>query len=587
MIAAIGVLAVAMLITALITSSLVTSLGYTSSIRASSQSQASSEAGIAVARAAVSRGTCSNGGHYSNDVAPIYDVQVQYWTGSTWMSNCPPTTGSLLVTKVRFKSLGTAVAKGVNGVSGNDTRTVIETITRSAVVSNGAALYLYGGGSLDTYTLSASAGTADVKTHGNFTCTSGGSYAGNVTVIGDVSITNQPCTIHGTLWASGKIRIDSGATIDGDVIAAGGDVLIENGSQIIGGSVYANGNFTLKGTMKILGSVEARGTFYVGTGTRIGGSLLASGAGELRGNVVGNVTSVATSGTVTVTPGTATDRRVGGALVVGSWAKYDSDPNSFVACRGATFPQNGEAQHACALGSTGSASVAGAVTIRQAGLAAPVAKSAPTVPDWVEVGADFTPWTNAGYTRLNWSGDCQIGSRNNTSAFWTTVTNLVSPTVIDATSCSEVYLNSQTLSVRTNVAFIAKKITLQSSALLSADGAVHKVDLIVADPIVSSNSPSCSGGVGDVSLNPATIDPKIYGLIYTPCNYYANYNWSTSSGSIWRGQVYAGGYSGSGGNGLIFTSASVPGADLNGAAGAGGAVSDWSVDSTRLATGAE
>ncbi len=408
--------------------------------------------------------------------------------------------------------------------------------------------------------------------NGNFSCTSSGTYDGDIIVgSGSVRLTN-PCTINGNIWAAGEVVIDSGSTINGDVIAANGQFSM-NGNGKVTGNVYANGNFMVQNGARVFGSVEATGLADVLGGGKVDGSVLAARVGTISGNVGGNVIATqysANGNKTTVSPGSASDRRVGGNLTLGGSLE------SWVVCNG----QWNEAGYACGLKANGS--IAGDVTLHVSGLVAPTPKAAPVVPGWVDV--DYVPgdWYDAGYTQQikpPLSGNCQINSNTNPASelwkFWTQLNSVTTPTVFDLRDCTEVYFNSGlTLKLKTNVTLILKKMGTNSWKVQSADGQPHQFNVIVPD---TSDNNACTCSSADVNFGggPAIVmSAPIYGMLYAPGKVAVN------NGSVWRGQIYAGSMSYSANDKLEYVAVGIPGVNLDNI-GVDPTMSAFSVKSSR------
>jgi cytoskeletal protein CcmA (bactofilin family) len=544
-------------IAGVVSAATVQSLGYTSSTRASVQSQAAADAGIAKGRVLLSTGTCTQATVQSS--SPHFRLTVWSDIGGSWAKQCPNASTSL----VRLISTGYATSNGANSQSAGDTGYQELVLSKQVIASSGAAVYLASDGFANAFSVTTATGeSADVRVlSGNFSCTSSGLYEGNVIVAaGDVTISN-PCTIKGYIWASGKVTIQSGATILGD-ITSGGPVYI-NGGTTITGSVYSTGNFEIRNGATIGGSVEATGTAIVGGNGTINGSLLANYVSSIEGKVGGNVTSAAYASagsggyTTTVTPGSASNRRVGGNLTLGGTL------STWVVCGGNWT----EAGYICGIGSGpgGSGSVAGTVTSHVSGIGTPSVKPHPTVPSWVDVSYKQTDWQSSGFNQVvtltGESGTCQFGSwvdpNSNMGKFWSKMNSVTVPTVFDARTCNQLYFNSVTLTLKANITIIGKSFGTNSFVVQSDSATARQFNLIVPDTTENS-TPTCSSGNISFGGSPGvTMKAPVYGMAYSPCTIGMN------NGSVWRGQMYSGKMTYSAGDKLVFLPVGIPGVNLD------------------------
>lgn len=551
LIAVLGVLMVTIVIASVVSASAVQAMGYTSATRAGVQSQAASDAGIAAGRVIINKGTCTTPTLTSAD--PAYRLTI--WVGNaagSWTKSCPTASSA----SIRLVSTGYASSKGAAGQSNGDQSFQELILARQIVESSGAAVYLASTGSANVFSVTSTTGaSADVRVlNGDFTCTSGGTYEGNIIVAhGNVRITN-PCTIKGYIWASGEIRIDSGATIKGDLTAAGGQIYI-NAATTVEGNAYANGAFEIRNGGVIKGSVESTGTVVIGGNGKVNGSILGKYVSTIEGNVGGNVTSTqyAASGVETrVTPGSASDRRVGGNLTVGGTI------NSWVVCNG----QWNEADYMCGLKQNGS--VGGNIYSHVNGLAPTVAKPVPVVPAWVDVAYVKSDWYNAGFTtEIIFNGpasQCAFGYQAAGSPIdilWNQIKNAVTPTIFVINGCTELYFNNVTVALKTDVTIIAKAFGSNVLKVTSTSATAHQFNLIVPD--TNANSvPTCNSGAASFGGSPGVVmSAPIYGILYTPCNVALN------NGSVWRGQIYTGSMTFSAGDKLLYQPIGIPGVNLD------------------------
>jgi hypothetical protein len=187
LVAVVGVMAVALILSTLVLSSIVNAVGYTALNRADIQSQAAADAGVAVAQSALLRSTCaseSTGGLFKSAVGvqPSYSTQVQYKSGSVFVSGCPSNT----LVDVRIVSSGSAASKGVTFAGGN-VATVEASFSASVpppitITATGPAVFSHsangftGAGKL--VPINGSTPSVIVK-EGNTACSGGASGAGD------------------------------------------------------------------------------------------------------------------------------------------------------------------------------------------------------------------------------------------------------------------------------------------------------------------------------------------------------------------------------------------------------------------------
>jgi cytoskeletal protein CcmA (bactofilin family) len=591
------------LISILILSSVIGAFAQTTQTRASVQSQAAAQAGIAAAvvglQTASGAGSCTaTGGVYESATAPQFRATIWY----NGVRTCP--TGSGIV---KIISTGWAGSPGVAGASAGDEAYLEATFNISSSEASGSAVYVYQGGNVNAFTVNVAdaSTTGDIRVpNGNLACSTTSTISGNVIVAnGTVNFSNS-CHVTGSIRASGTISLSTSPVIDGDVVSSGGSVTVSNTGIVIGGSIYANGDVTLQG--QVSGDVEATGSVKIIAGARVTGSVRAGGTVEIRGVVDGNVT----------TPGGASmpqsGARVGGNVTIGgtfSTLTGGARVNGSVSAAGTgtmqIFPDGDRIDGNLAIGgdldswnydsnkptssSSTNAKIAwtmqnkgwidGAITYLQIGLpipTAPTPQAAPTAPAWVDWSYVPTDWVSAGYaTTIVWpSNGCTIDGRIGTQAgqpegvyeLLQQIRNATTPVVVDARACTTLnFSNSASLDIgiRTNVAFIVKSVTLESTKFRSADGAAHKLYFLVQDGAPGTAGVQNPGGSCNIATNSAGVEivAPIAAIAYTPCNI------SLSNGTKWRGQLYSNGLSVSSGDGVTYVPVGIPGTNLDGISG--------------------
>lgn len=553
LVAVIGVMAAGLLIVLLVASIVTAALTYSSVTRAGVESQAAAEGGIAVATAALNNdGQCeAAAGVFTSTSDPIYRATVWRSTdGTTWTQGCPITTTQ----QIRIISSGDARDRGVSGATAGNRR-FVEAIYSYGIVDPGtqlpgAAMYFYVGSKINQFQITATSGTpSDIAVpDGDFSCTQS-AVAGTINVsAGSASITNY-CAVTGSIRATGTVSIKNSSSVSGDVSSSTGGVSLSGATPSVGGSISANGSVDTVGPVG--GSVSAVGQVNISAGAPIGGNLTSGSAVTLSSSVVGSLTTV---GNLTISGGGS----VGGNILIGGTLKYGKLTN---------------AAAATALKSAGR--VGGTILYRQAGVVAPAPPAAPVVPPWTDVAYNFSQWQQSGFaTELIWPAalGCKLGTSASTSPsgslypFWNQVSNLTTPTVVDARPCSSVS-GDLTLALKTDVAFIATDFDVSSLTVTSADGAPHRIWFIIPDAQPAVAGPQCPQSGGEFSLqNASAIGVNISAMAYTPCSINLN------NGLQWRGQVYASSMSIGGGPRILdYASVGIPGS-LIGGGSAGNAI---------------
>ena len=543
----VGVMALGLLISVLLASSLTATFTFSSTAKAGIQAQTAAESGVAVALAGLNTiGSCAAaGGIYADNGNPHYRATIwRSMDGATWVKACP----DLVTTQVRIISTGYAQGVGVGSANSQNQRIVESTFSYGVGTSGGnspgKAMYVYSAGNLDTYQVNSSGVIAsDVGvTTGNFSCTGPTLIQGSVLVgQGSANLTNN-CTIYNSVLATGSITLTSNSQIHGDATSSGAGVTIANVTDTIGGSVYANGEVSSNGA--ILGNVEAVGAVTLVQGSSVGGSIKAGGLVSISSSVGGSVS----------TPGNldfVATGSIGGSITIGGTL---------------TYGKLSGAAAAAALKSQGK--VAGTVLFGQSGVTAPVAKSAPILPAWVDLSYNYSTWQANGFgTQLTWPSSlgCRIGDASSTTPsgvlypWYQQLKNLSAPTVVDARSCASVSGNIS-LSLKTDVAFIGTNFDFDSITLTSADSQTHKIWFIVPDAQPTVAGPQCTKRGGNFVVNTSSsVSSTVDAFVYAPCSIAIN------NGTTWTGQLYSGDMVGGGGTRVLnYVPLGVPGTSIGG-----------------------
>jgi len=593
LVAVIGVLLVTIVIAAVVSASAVHALGYTSATRAGTQSQAAADAGLAAGKAVLmTTGACTTSMTELSSTDPHYRVTIWRATATgSWTLGCPTSTS----TQARLISTGYATTNGAAGQSGGDLTYSELILAKEVIQSSGAAIYVGNGGQMNSFTVSSGNGqTADIRVKsGNWECSSSGTFNGNLIVeTGKATFSNDTCKVTGYVWAATGVEFTGGGKVGGDVIASNGNVYMTGSNTEIGGNVYANGDFNLNSGL-VRGSVEATGGAKVeGGGSRVMGSVWAKSVTSITGHINGNVISSSTA-TTAISPGSASDLRIGGSATLGgsinSWADSGSCSQHYNA-----------AGYACALRAQGA--VTGTITMNVTGLATPTAKAAPTVPAWTDVAYVWSDWQAAGYAQqyLDWPvGQCSVTNATMTQttnalyAFWQKVLNTTIPTVIDTrtSKCGQILISSSAnldWKLKTNITMIGYGFQLEAVKINSIDTTQRQFNLIVPDgqptvagkhcnPNTGSNvlpADKVAGPINLITSPGVRLGATVSGMVYTPCNVTVN------NSTLWRGQIYAGSMSFSASDGLVYLPIGIPGINLDGAQNEA-SISPFKVSSSR------
>jgi Tfp pilus assembly protein PilX/cytoskeletal protein CcmA (bactofilin family) len=510
--AVLGLMAVGMIMTSLILTSVVSGMGFTTSTRAGVQAQAAAEAGIAAARAGLAAGTC-------NDVsgAPVYasatGVEPRYvatiWRplgSGGWEAKCPVGTG----TQARILSTGYAAATAVAGQSGRNTA-VLEAILSSAasptsITPSGPAVYAYsssgfgGGGTL--YSVDGSSPDVMVKT-GNVVCDGGSNGISDLVVDNGTLKIEGGCGLTGNAWSSGRTTIVGGATVGGNVVAAG----VTHGGTQISGNIWSSLDVTINGGGKVLGNAVGQSMSL--TNGRLGGNGWIFGATTLDwgGYLDKNLT------TKTVTKPSGTDYMNGYVKgIITTTSPATPGPSTF-----STAPTR------------------------------------PVVPTWYNLTYDLTKWT--GFTEIVMpTGTCSYAQLQ------AKVTSLGSNSgIIDARPCTNgvVIDGAFKLALGSDVAFVSNKFSLTAGGGFTSV-ADRRLWLITPDANAANTLPDCPSGASFKLDGDFDFSTTIATMIYTPCPV------NIGSGiDTLRGQVFVGAATIDGGAHIGYEAVGLPGVDLN------------------------
>ena len=514
LLAVVGLMAVTAIIGVTVANVSLNALGFTSAARAGVQSQAAAESGINVAVAAL-RGAATCTPTYASASTPIYSVAVSYTTstpltsGSVWVTGCPTTAAKY----VKFVSTGTAKALGLNGTHSGD-RQRIEAIyeyttSTTAIAATGGASYSYQSGNLNNLTLFDGGNiNADVRIRtGSVTCQSGTTINGSVYLGNGHYESNGGCKVTGSLNVSEYAEVKGGSAVLGSISAAGAAT---GGNSAV---VYVSGT----------------GNSVTGAnGKAVGGSIIAGGSVYIDGTVGGSVTSTprpggSTSQVSTITPGS-------GVLISGNLTAAGALTSWAARCTtGATGWD--DAGNACAIKKY--PSVTGTVQYNQTGLTAP---AAPAMAPWVDYKYKASDWTSLGFQIVTWTnaaGQCIIDNNRVTQSWVTALNTYTTPTVIDITDCAGFDFSQSAnlnLSLKTDIAFIAKKFDIGKVIANSSNTVQHKMWFIVSDGTADALPTCANSGYIDIK-NATNIGPTISALAYAPCLI-------KNSAATWSGQMY-------------------------------------------------
>ena len=512
MLAVVGLMTVTAIVGVTVANASVGALSYTSATRAAIQAQASADAGVDFALAALSAPAATCAPTYARATEPIFSVAISFTTSTTissstsWSTGCPTSSAKF----IKILSTGRATVSGTGGLNfGNqrkDEAIYNYTPVATTVQGSGSASYSYSNGGInDVKLLAAGSGSADIKIRTAtqlITCqTAGTTIAGSIYIgSGDFSTSNG-CNINGSVYVSGSARIGSGTTVTGSVSAAGiGKAAGDYVGYIAGGTVTGN--------------LLAGGMVTFDQNSKVNGSVVSS---KLPTGVKPNVSSI--------DPSTRIGGNLSGAGAFTTWATRCANPNTW-----------DDAGNACALTQAGGKVVSGAVVYNSNALTGP---AAPSVPDWVDYNYLATDWTSLGFTVVTWPGDsdhCTIDGRTKAFAWVTALATYTNPVVIDARACTKLVFSTDanlSVTMKTNIAFIANQFSLEGLRLKSNDSTQRSAWFIVPDNTVNAQ-PTCTGASGDITIgNSTNIEGTVSALAYTPCKI-------NNSSATWSGQMYSG-----------------------------------------------
>ena len=502
LLAVIGLMAVAGVATLAIAGSTMNSIGVSSATRASVQAQSAAEAGIDDALLKLTTNTCAAAAWGVTN--PVSAVSVSYSTSATndtWVAACP------IASALRVKILSTGAAADT-GVGGNATgdRATVEAIyaykpaTAATPAAGGStALYSYKIGSFSGSTIFDSTITdlpmIQVK-HGDATCGET-SIAGTGILNFDVVVEDGglnldgSCQVRGDVWSSAQANLIGSSQVWGNLMAPSIDA---TGSAKFHKNLYTSGLMTLRESAWVLGSVSA-------------GTLNMSGSAKVDQNAW-------SAGSTFMGPTAST--------IAGTLTTQSFDPSS-----------SGFAVGATVLVPTGS-------------VGAPVAPTAPVVPEWVDIDYDANDWP--GYDRVTISGACNFA----TVAALATASS--KPTLVDAFGCDGgVFLKgSLGMNLPNDLVIFADSFQIGGSAQVSAAaGSDRKLWLITPDN-TPDNKPTCTASPTLVNehsniTESFIVQNTVSALLYTPCNL------SMGFSAQWHGQFYGGSVSTTGSSQLHYS----------------------------------
>jgi hypothetical protein len=507
--AVLGLMSVGLILTSLVAASVINSAGFSTSTRAGVQSQAAAEAGIAAARAGLIQDTCvaSGNGIYqsASGVVPSYLATVWIPSGGSWVRGCPVG----LSTSVRLLSSGYASSTGVNGVdAGNSTNLeaiLSPAVPPTAIVATGPAVYAYNAGSFgnggELVSLDGSTPNVLIKT-GNITCDNNFEATANLVVNGGNLTIDNGCNITGNVWASGRVDFVNSGIVGGS--AVGNGVSMANSSQV--GSIWSTADLTLSGNPVVNGAAKAYSLVPNG-GTMKGGGYIygPTNLSNASTNLTANVTTQTTSGTAP--------------------KNWNEENKQLVVVNPITTPTFGSDY-----------------------------PSPPTVPNWIDFGADardYTIETWVGFGIYTMDADCDVAH-----VIAAVESFAGGPGVIDGRACvgGLVMDNNNDIPMENDLAIIAPSITISGSVNFSPTITSR---LWLINPDATGNGlPTCAAGEGmEISNNPSFDNVKT--LIYTPCVA------AIVAGIEIVGQIFANEAQLTNNSTLAYAAVGLPGYDLN------------------------
>ncbi len=508
--AVLGFMAVGLVLTTVVAGTVVTGISQTSAARAGVQSQGSADAGIAAARAAIASGDCAGeASPVFTSADPAYTATVYRPDGAGgWSPGCPTALNS--TDQVRIVSVGSAAAKGVQGVSHGDAATVEAILSPGGqyipgspavpptpatvpLVASGPAVYAY---SSSGFGGSGSLSSVD------------GSTPGVLIKNGSVSCSGASNGVDNWSIANGGITLDGSCHADGDIFASGRATI--NGAGAIGGNVVSNG-VTMSGS------------------AHVGGSIWSTSDVQLPG-------SASVSGTVTATSLTMSGSA---SIAGGAWIYNDTFMDSSTRIGGQLTTKT----------KSGSGKQYGSLVLTPAGPGPSpyTTPSAPDVPGWVELPSNAS-WP--GFTTKTISGDCGY------DAFTALITSFNgAPAVTDARGGSgAVHISDyQSIALTNDTVIIAKQFDLGGSASFTGSGRLW----LVNPDDTPDEQPTCAPG-NSFSLGGAfSFASTLSVMIYSPCKV------TLGSATNLKGQIYTGSAAIDGAAHLAFAPIGVPGWNLS------------------------
>lgn len=509
LIAVIGLMAVIAILVLVLVSVGLSATSFTGSSRSLVQARAAAQAGIDATRVALAAG-CTNPSIGTTAVGSpatgSYQVSIQVPNGSGWTLGCP----SSMATQVRVVSVGTATATAVgSNTSGNSVTiaAVLSTATPASGAATGPAVYSYsvgtltGSGSINSY--GGSNPVFMVKT-GDVNC-SGAGIAGvkDLVVAAGALTMSGSCSVSGNVYSSGALTVTGGTRVGGNAVASS----VKIDSSQIAGSVWTPGLLSTTGGLPNQANDNVTGNVTAGT-------LTFSGSNKISGNAW--VTGATTSSSGARIAGSLTTKTLTGAdsnvLVSGTLTK--TDPNT-------------------------------------PGTSPYPTPTTPTVPNWLDYKYSVADWS--GYTVVTLAtGACGYAELN--TALSTIGTN---PGVIDGRNCTNGVDSGsyQQLTMKNNLAIIAKKFTLGGSAGI-ASASPAKLWLITPDD-TDDDSPTCPSGGGFSLGGTYSFSNNISTMLYTPCDV------EFTSSNVFYGQVWTSKASYTGQATFNYVPVGLPGYDLS------------------------
>lgn len=330
-------------------------------------------------------------------------------------------------------------------------------------------------------------------------------------------------------------------TIPGDIFASGD--FKPNGGCTVKGSVYVNGVVTVSNdsTDSVEGNITAAGT---GTSTVRGTVGSSTGGGDIAvgGKLTFSGSSKTTWGSVTasdnVTLGNSQQTIRGNLTLPADIPKPNGNPG----------PER----------LTGNGTVMG--TILRPTTVAPPSKWVP--PAWVDYKfetADWQPYNGVNFVDRSSSFTCSGFNSSTTTATWDALSAFDSPSIVNMTGCavSSNHGLSPTVSLTTDLVFVANSFDLTTATFTSGDGAAHRLWIIVSDP-TANKTPTCTNN-GDIKINGTVAAASLVTMAYTPCVFRVN---GMPPKDEFHGTIYANEFSYGGGIKLELVPMVLPGMSL-------------------------